>query len=182
MKNDLFISAVITIVSVILTVSCQSGTSESAVKTNTEKEPVSTIKINEDMGGEPWVLNIEEATLANENYRIANWTGSYMQLVFMSLKPGEIIDLEMHKGTDQFIRIEEGEARVLMGKTEGKLDFDEKVSDDWSVLIPAGYWHSIENTGTTDLKLYTLYGPPEHQKGTVNKTYEEAKEAHEHEH
>ena len=182
MKNDLFISAVITIVSVILTGSCQSGTSESAVKTNVEKEPVTTINLNEDMGGEPWVLNIEEATLTTENYRVANWTGNYLQLVFMSLKPGEMIDLEIHEGTDQFIRIEEGEARVLMGKTEDSLSFDKKVPADWAILIPAGYWHSIENTGNTDLKIYTLYAPPEHQKGTVNKTYQEAKEAHESEH
>ena len=182
MKNGLFISTVITIVSVILIVSCQSGTSENSGRTNVEKEPVSTINLNEDMGGEPWVLNIEEATLNNENYRAANWTGNLLQLVFMSLNPGVMIDLEMHEGTDQFIRIEEGEARVLMGKTEDKLSFDEKVSADWAILIPAGYWHSIENTGNTDLKLYTLYGPPEHQKGTVNKTYEEAKEAHEYEH
>jgi mannose-6-phosphate isomerase-like protein (cupin superfamily) len=143
---------------------------------------VSSISYNEDMGGEPWIVNIEEATITNENYRIANWTGKYLQLVIMSLKPGEIIDLEMHEGTDQFIRIEEGEARVLMGKTEDKLSFDEKVTADWAVLIPAGYWHKIENTGNTDLKIYTLYGPPEHRKGTVNKTHKEAKEAHEHEH
>jgi mannose-6-phosphate isomerase-like protein (cupin superfamily) len=182
MKNGLFISAVITVILAIFTGSCQSGTRESPVKTNAEKEPLSTINFNEDMGGKPWVLNIEEATLTNENYRVANWTGNYLQLVFMSLKPGEMIDLEMHEGTDQFIRIEEGEARVLMGKTEGKLSFDEKVSADWAILIPSGYWHSIENTGNTDLKIYTLYGPPEHQKGTANKTYEEAKEAHENEH
>jgi len=182
MKNNLFIFTVITIGLIIFIGSCQSGTSESSGRTNVEKEPVSTINFNEDIGGEPWVLNIEEATLTNENYRIANWTGKYLQLVFMSLKPGEMIDLEMHEGTDQFIRIEEGEARVLMGKTEGKLSFDKKVSADWAILIPAGYWHSIENTGNTDLKLYTLYGPPEHKKGKADKTYEEAKKAHEYEH
>ena len=71
----------------------------------------------------------------------------------------------MQEGTDQFIRIEQGEARVLMGKTKDKLSFDEKVSADWAILIPADYWHSIENTGNTDLKLYTLYGPSGIQKG-----------------
>jgi mannose-6-phosphate isomerase-like protein (cupin superfamily) len=182
MKNGLFISTVITIVLVLFMGSCQSGASESSGRTNAEKEHVFTINFNEDTGGNPWILNIEDVTLTNENYRVANWTGNFLQLVFMSLKPGEMIDLEMHEGTDQFIRIEEGEARVLMGKTEDNLSFDKKVSDDWAVLIPAGYWHSIENTGNTDLKLYTLYGPPEHQKGTVNKTHEEAKEAHDHEH
>ena len=182
MKNNLFIFSVITIGLIIFFGSCQSGTSESPVKANTEKEPVSTINFNEDIGGEPWILNIEKATLTNDNYRVANWTGNYLQLVFMSLKPGEIIDLEMHEGHDQFIRIEQGEAHVKMGKMENDLSFDEKVSDDWAILIPAGYWHSIENTGNTYLKLYTLYGPPEHKKGTMNKTIEEAKEAHEYEH
>jgi mannose-6-phosphate isomerase-like protein (cupin superfamily) len=182
MKNGLLISAVLTIVLVIFTGSCQSGTSETSDRTNAENETVSTINFNEDIGGEPWILDIEKATLTNENYRVANWTGNYLQLVFMSMKPGEVIDLEMHEGHDQFIRIEQGEARVLMGKTEDSLSFNEKVSDDWAILIPAGYWHSIENTGNTDLKLYTLYGPSEHKKGTINKTYEEAKEAHEYEH
>jgi mannose-6-phosphate isomerase-like protein (cupin superfamily) len=154
--------------------SCQSGTKEHSA----ESAEQSSINYNEDLGGEPWVLDIEEATLGNENYRAANWTGKYMQLVFMTLKPGEVIDLEIHSGHDQFIRIEEGEARVQMGKTEDNLSFDKKVSDDWAILIPAGYWHTVENTGKSALKLYTLYGPAEHEKGTINKTYEEAKEAH----
>jgi mannose-6-phosphate isomerase-like protein (cupin superfamily) len=154
--------------------SCQSGTKEHSAEGAGE----SSINYNEDLGGEPWVLDIEEATLGNENYRSANWTGKYMQLVFMTLKPGEVIDLEIHSGHDQFIRIEEGEARVQMGKTEDNLSFDKKVSDDWAILIPAGYWHTVENTGKSALKLYTLYGPAEHEKGTINKTYEEAKEAH----
>ncbi len=100
----------------------------------------------------------------------------------MTLKPGEVIDLEMHEGHDQFIRIEAGEARVLMGKSADDLFFDKKVSDDWAVLVPAGYWHKIENAGTSDLKLYSLYGPPEHGKGTLHETCGEAEEAHHHEH
>ncbi|MBN2214930.1 MAG: cupin domain-containing protein [Bacteroidales bacterium] len=182
MKNGLFISAVITIGIVIFTGSCKRGTGKSADMQHTDTDPESTIDFNEDKGGEPWILNIEEATLANDNYRVANWTGNYLQLVFMSLNPGEVIDLEMHEGHDQFIRIEQGEARVLMGKTGNDLSFDKTVSDDWAILIPAGYWHSIENTGNKELKIYTLYGPPEHRKGTAKKTYEEVMEAHEDEH
>jgi len=128
----------------------------------------------------PMILDVEEATIDNDYYQTVSWTGKYLQLVFMSLKPGEIIDLEVHNDHDQFIRIEEGEARVLMGLTKDDLNFDEKVSDDWAILIPAGYWHKIENIGDSDLKIYTIYGPPEHAVDTKNKTYKEAKEKHSH--
>ena len=100
-------------------------------------------------------------------------------MVLMSLKPGEEIDLEIHRSVDQFIRIEQGEARVRMGKSKDELTFDQRVSDDWAVLIPAGYYHNVRNTGNTELKLYTIYAPPEHPAGTVHKTYREAQQAHE---
>jgi mannose-6-phosphate isomerase-like protein (cupin superfamily) len=99
----------------------------------------------------------------------------------MSLKPGEEIDLELHRGHDQFIRIEEGHATVYMGKNQEDLDFEKEVADDWVVMIPAGYWHKVINTGMTDLKLYTLYAPAEHKTGTIHETHDEAK-AHDHEH
>ncbi len=137
---------------------------------------------NDENGGEPWVLNIEEATVANGNYRIEQWTGKHMQMVLMSVKPGEEIDLEIHEGHDQFIRIEQGEARILMGKTEDDLSFDETVTDDWAIFIPAGYYHNVKNTGQEDLKVYTIYAPKEHQRGTVHRTYEEARNAHGEEH
>ncbi|MBC5992226.1 cupin domain-containing protein [Pontibacter sp. SD6] len=132
----------------------------------------------EDMGGKPWALNIEEGTVKNKHYRAAKWTGEHMQMVLMSLKPGEEIDLEVHQNIDQFIRIEQGEARVLMGETKENLTYDKNVSDDWAVFIPAGYYHKIRNTGKTELKLYTIYTPAEHPKGTVHRTYEEAREHH----
>lgn len=150
-----------------------------ALNNNRENEEfVLTADDEGDKGKSPWVLDIEEATVSNTNYRNAQWTGEYMQMVLMSLKPGEIIDLEVHKGHDQFIRIEQGDARILMGKTENQLSFDEKISDDWAAFIPAGYWHTVENTGKTDLKLYTIYSPSEHPAGTVRKTYEEARDNH----
>lgn len=133
-----------------------------------------------ELVAKPMIMDVEEATIENESYQTESWTGKYLQLVFMSLKPGEVIDLEVHEDHDQFIRIEKGEARVLMGLTKDDLNFDEKVSYDWAILIPAGYWHKIENIGETDLKIYTLYGPPEHAKGTDNKTYKDAKENHKH--
>lgn len=77
-------------------------------------------------------------------------------------------------------REEKGEARVLMGKTEENLDFDKIVSGDWAVFIPAGYWHQIINTGSSDLKLYTIYAPGEHERGTHHETYQEADDHHHH--
>ena len=102
-----------------------------------------------------------------------------MQMVLMSIEPGGVIDLEVHEDHDQFIRIEQGEARIRMGKTEEDLTFDENVTDDWAVFIPAGYWHEVRNTGNTDLKLYTIYAPPEHPSGTLHETYEDAEGYHE---
>ena len=165
--------AVLLIVAMVTLVACQQ------VEQQVSAEPVD---VSIDMGGEPWALDIEEATLQNEDYRVANWTGEYMQLVFMSLKPGEIIDLEKHDGHDQFIRIEKGDALVQMGLSEDNFSYEKRVTDDWAIMIPAGYWHRIENIGEGSLKLYTLYGPPEHQKGTRSVSYEEAKESHDHHH
>ena len=173
MRKKMYLVAIVFIGLALFVGGCHSGSEDSS-----ESVEMAAINFTKDLGGEPWVLDIEKATLGNENYRVANWTGKYMQLVFMTLKPGEMIDLEIHSGQDQFIRIEEGEARVMMGKTEDNLIFDKKVSDDLAILIPAGYWHKVENTGNSDLKLYTLYGPSEHEKGTMHKTYDEAEEAH----
>ncbi|MEJ8803303.1 cupin domain-containing protein [Pontibacter sp. H249] len=129
-----------------------------------------------DMGKQPWMLDIEEATIANPHYRNTQWTGEHLQLVLMSLKPNEEIDLEVHRNIDQFIRIEQGEALVRMGKSEKELSFERTVSDDWVILIPAGYYHHIRNTGNTELKLYSIYTPAEHPAGTVHRTYEKARQ------
>ncbi len=160
-------------------VGCQSPAKQAAEDSSITEEVVAEIDLSKDYGQKPWAVNIEAATLQNENYRSANWTGNYLQLVFMSLKPGEIIDLEIHDDHDQFIRVEQGEARVSMGIAEDELDFVEVIEDDWVVLVPAGYWHMVENIGEIDLKIYTLYGPPEHLKATVHESYEEAVEAEE---
>jgi len=133
-----------------------------------------------DHGKRPWILDIEEATISNENFRIANWTGNVLQLTLMSIEPGGEIGLEMHEGMDQFIRIEEGNARVVMGRSEDSLTFDEEVTDDWAIFIPDGYWHNIINTGDGDLKLYAIYAPPEHPMSTIHPTYEDAEEDHHH--
>lgn len=127
-----------------------------------------------DYGPNPYVVDIEEATKQNYTFRTALWTGSYLQLTVMSINPRDAIGLEIHYDHDQFIRVEEGQALVLMGNCEDNLYFQEKVYENYVVFIPAGKWHNIINTGCTPLKLYSIYAPPEHPRGTVHKTKEDA--------
>ncbi len=172
-KTRMFVSA-LSLLAFLLFTGCQEQPENKEAKEETAKEKLV------DMGKKPWVFDIEEATVDNTNYRKAVWSGKYMQLVLMSLKPGEIIDLEVHHDHDQFFRVEQGEARILMGKSEDDLSFDKIAKDDWSMFVPAGFWHKVENIGDVDLKIYTIYAPPEHAPGTVHKTYEEAEEYHHH--
>jgi mannose-6-phosphate isomerase-like protein (cupin superfamily) len=131
-----------------------------------------------DKGGKPWVVDIEELTNNNVNFRTAKWTNDYLQMTVMSIEPGSDIGLEVHEKGDQFIRVESGDARVVMGKKKDDLTYEKNVGDDWAILIPAGWWHNIINEGQTPLKLYVIYGPPEHPKGTVHET--KADGAHHH--
>jgi mannose-6-phosphate isomerase-like protein (cupin superfamily) len=95
----------------------------------------------------------------------------------MRLAPGEDIGRERHPDRDQFIRIEEGQARVELGEREGAVDEAHDLSDDWAVVVPAGIWHNVINTGSSELKLYSLYAPPEHADGTVHRTKADAQAA-----
>ena len=128
----------------------------------------------EDKGPHPFAVNIETATLGNENYRSTLWTGKYLQVTVMSIEPGHDIGLEVHHDHDQFLRIEAGRGRVQMGPSKDKLAFDREVSDDWAILVPAGSWHNITNIGQEPLKVYSLYAPPEHPHGTVHVTKAES--------
>lgn len=123
-----------------------------------------------DRGPNPFVTDIEAATLTNSTFRTALWTGSHLQLTVMSIEPGEDVGLEVHSHIDQFLRIESGRARVQMGPAEDDLTFDKEIADDWVVLVPAGMWHNLTNIGSTPLKLYSIYSPPEHEHGTVHAT------------
>jgi mannose-6-phosphate isomerase-like protein (cupin superfamily) len=123
-----------------------------------------------DYGPEPFVINIEEATKQNNNYRTALWTGENLQVTLMSIDVGDDIGLEVHPTVDQFIRIEEGQGIAKMGDSKDKLDFQEKVYDDYAIMVPAGKWHNVINTGDKPLKLYAIYAPPEHPRGTIHET------------
>ncbi|EJW19359.1 cupin domain-containing protein [Paenibacillus alvei] len=125
-----------------------------------------------DYGGQPFVVNIEQAAEQNQMYRTALWTGDHLQVTLMSIPVGSDIGLEVHPTTDQFIRIEEGHGLVRMGESKDKLDIEQRVDDNYAIMIPAGTWHNVINTGYKPLKLYTIYGPPKHPFGTVHQTKE----------
>jgi len=122
--------------------------------------------------------SIEKESLKNDNFRKVLFTGKHEQLVVMSLLPKEEIGNEVHKNVDQFFRIEGGEAKLIInGKTKGI------AKDGDSFLVPAGTWHNVvNNSKTKKVKLYTIYSPPNHPKGTIHKTKAEADKAEEGEH
>lgn len=135
---------------------------------------------SKDYGKKPWIVDIEQLTLKNRNYRTTHWTGKNLQMTTMTIKPGGEIGLERHDLGDQFIRVEEGECRVVMGKSKDKLTFNKKISDDWAIFIPEGYWHNIINEGKEPLKVYVIYAPPAHPAGTIHRSIEESESAHDH--
>ena len=120
-----------------------------------------------------YVTNIEQDTIANEDFRRVLFTGPNTQLVLMTLRPGEDIGLETHGELDQFLRIEAGHGYVQL---DGKRT---DIGDGSSVVIPAGVEHNVVNTSDDEsLRLYTLYSPPEHPDGTVHHTKREADASH----
>lgn len=121
-----------------------------------------------------WMKNIEEETRSNTTFRTALWTGKHSQLTVMSLGPGEEIGLEVHPDVDQFFRLEEGKARVEVGTSRQDLSEAHEVSEDWAFIVPAGTWHNVINTSEGDLKLYTIYSPPNHPPGTTHATKADA--------
>ena len=123
-----------------------------------------------DCGPNPFVVDVLKATLNNDTYRTALWTGGHLQLTLMSIPVGEDIGLEVHPDTDQFLRIEDGQGLVQMGSGKDRLYFRQPVYDDFAILIPAGTWHNVTNTGNKPLKLYSIYAPPHHPWGTVHPT------------
>ena len=127
-----------------------------------------------DYGPEPFVMNINEVTKQNNNFRTALWTGNHLQVTLMSINVGESIGLEMHPDVDQFIRIEQGYGLVQMGNNKNNLNFERKVYDDFAIIIPAGKWHNLTNIGNVPIKLYSIYAPPNHPKGTIHRTKADA--------
>jgi mannose-6-phosphate isomerase-like protein (cupin superfamily) len=123
-----------------------------------------------------YVDDIEKATTSNQDFRRVLYTGKNLQLVLMTLQPGEEIGEEVHEDRDQFFRIENGRGTVYI---DGQAS---QVEDDYAVIVPAGARHNVVNSGDEPLKLYTLYGPPEHKDGVVHKNKTQADKDHENDH
>lgn len=133
-----------------------------------------------DYGAEPTVLDIDAYTMTNSNFRTALWTGTLLQVTLMSIPVGGEVGLEIHPDTDQFLRVEDGNARVEMGDTQDKLTYVKVAETDYAIIVPAGKWHNIINIGNKPLKLYSIYAPVHHPHSTIHKTLEEAEEAEHH--
>lgn len=119
-----------------------------------------------------FVDDIEKLTVENDLFRKVLYTGKHMQLVLMTLQAGEEIGSEVHEGHDQFFRIEEGEGEVVIDENTTP------IKDDDAIIVPAGARHNVINTGSSPLRLYTLYGPPEHRDGVVHATKADEEEEH----
>ena len=116
-----------------------------------------------------YVGNIEEITEQNSSFRKVVYTGNNLQLVAMSLKPGEDIGEEIHPKVDQFFRIEEGEGKIVMNGEETPF------KDGFAIVVPSGTTHNLFNTSQTEeLKLYTIYAPANHIDGIEHVTKEDA--------
>ncbi len=116
-----------------------------------------------------YVDNIEKKSEENNYFRQVVYTGQHSQLVVMSLLPSEDIGMEVHETTDQFLRIEKGEGKVVMNGEE------KPIKEGDAIVVPAGTQHNVINTSPTNsLKLYTIYSPPHHKDGVIHKTKAEA--------
>jgi mannose-6-phosphate isomerase-like protein (cupin superfamily) len=126
-----------------------------------------------DIGPQPQSFDLENATLANKNYRTVAWSGRFLQVTLMSIPVGSDIGLEAHPDTDQFLRLDGGRGRVQMGPAKDQLTFDKEVSDGWCILVPAGTWHNVTNIGDEALQIYAIYAPAHHKPGKIHKSFDE---------
>ena len=127
-----------------------------------------------DHGPAPFTANIPACAGNNRNFRTAFWTGQHLQMTLMCIPIRGDIGLEMHPDTDQYIRVEQGQALVCMGGTSDTLDRRCRLRDGDGVFVPSGTWHNIVNTGSCPLKLSSVYDPPHHPQGTIHCTKADA--------
>lgn len=132
---------------------------------------------NTDKGGKPFVTNIMRKAGENSNFRIAVWTGNNLQMTLMCIPPHSDIGLERHETTDQMLRVESGVGVVRIGTDKNQMSSQQKISVGDVVFVPAGTWHNIINNGDKPLKLSSVYAPPNHKKGIVQATKEDARRA-----
>lgn len=125
-------------------------------------------------GPAPCIVHVMGAVQKNQNFRTVFWTGSCLQMTLMHIPTCGEIGVEMHPDTDQFIRVENGQALVCVGNRKESLDFQCCLKTGDGIFVPAGSWHNICNTGDCPLKLSSIYAPPHHPKGTVHCTKADA--------
>ncbi|WP_018295526.1 cupin domain-containing protein [Corynebacterium lubricantis] len=130
--------------------------------------------LRNDHGPNPYVLNIENVTLENDAFRDTLWTGQFLQMTVMSIPAGGEIGAEVHADHDQFLRLEGGTGRFMIGNSPDDLEVDQDVEADFAVFVPAGKWHNMVNNGDEPVKLYSIYAAPDHVKGTFHQTKEDA--------
>lgn len=116
------------------------------------------------------IINIHSEVLNNDNFRKEVWTGKYLQITVMSIPAGGEIGLEMHDNLDQFIKVERGCAHVYMGKSKKEMKYIGKASANDGIIVPNGTWHNVINACTCTLKVYSIYAPPNHTKGTIHQS------------
>lgn len=125
-----------------------------------------------DCGPNPMITNLFEDTYRNPNFRLARWTGEHMQLTLMTIPSFSDIGMEIHPEVEQFLYVESGRGIAMMGKTKGKMDCCGELRPGTAILIPANTWHNIQNVCREELKLFSIYAPPQHPHGTVDVTKE----------
>ena len=130
-----------------------------------------------DFGGKQIAVNIDCAAKINPNYRTALWTGEHLQVTLMCIPVGEDIGAEVHCGTDQFLFVVSGKALAVTGPCRDNMHCRKKVECGCALIVPAGTWHNLINIGNTPLKVYSIYAPPQHPFGTVERTKCDAQRA-----
>ncbi len=123
-----------------------------------------------DQGPNPFVTNLCKNTMNNNNFRAALWTGMDLQLTVMTIPCNSEIGLEIHCDHDQFLYIESGIGHMMMGSYKNCLDYQCKVTGGFGIFIPVNTWHNLINIGNCDLKLFSIYAPPQHPFGTIHHT------------
>lgn len=122
-------------------------------------------------GGVVW---LRKATIYNDYFRREMWTGEHMQITVMSIPVGGEVGKEMHDDLDQLLVVEQGAGSVFMGETESATRFVGEVTEGAGVLVPAGTYHNVVNDGMIPLKLFSIYAPPKHPVGTLQRTKADA--------
>ena len=132
------------------------------------------IKNNNQLKNNPLVINLDQAAILNNNFRMELWTGKYLQTTLMEIDVNDDIGLELHKNTDQFLIIINGTGLVKMGKNKNYLDYQAYVQSGFGIFVPSETWHNLINVGYRPIKLISIYAPPNHPVGTIQKTKKEA--------